>query len=144
MFYLVLLYIAATIAGIFFFHGIPILNVALGFLIGALVAYRLGDETPPIASLRKVMTWGLVSAGITILVCWLELLGALVVIRLLGPGVALVDWFPLLPEPASENPDLFRAQLFATIVSPALQILTTVFGGVVFLLFTRRDPYSAD
>ena len=130
---LALLYLLITIAGLFPFRGIPILNVALGFPIGAAVAYR--SESQP-ALLRTLVTWALVTAGITMLVCWVELVFSLLTIKFLGPFVASTRWTPLVP--STESPNLFRAQLFAVIISPGLQVLTTVFGGVITLLIAPR------
>jgi hypothetical protein len=157
---LALLYLLITIVGLFPFRGIPILNVALGFPIGAAVAYRFerrlarapGEPKPTAASpghhaggppdapryalLRTLLTWALITAGMTMFVCWAELLYSLLTIKFFGPFVASSRWTPLLP--TAESPNLYRAQLFAVIISPGLQILTTVFGGVVAVLIGPR------
>ncbi len=139
---LLLLYAAVTIVGLFPFQGIPILNVALGFPVGAAIAERRlrratsPSTTPPDVSARSVMRavlyWSFATAGITLLVCWTQLALAIVFLRAVGLGSPLTDWLPLLPSPI--HPNLFRAQLFAVILAPALLVLTTVFGGVLALL----------
>jgi hypothetical protein len=157
---LALLYLLITVVGLFPFRGIPVLNVALGFPIGAAIAYRFetrsgdrpegaapgrpaaGNQVQPPgdarrnALLRTLLTWALITAGLTMFVCWAELLYSLLTIKFFGPFVASSRWTPLLP--TSESPNLYRAQLFAVIISPGLQILTTVFGGVLAALIGPR------
>ncbi|MCK4303126.1 MAG: hypothetical protein KAY24_02710 [Candidatus Eisenbacteria sp.] len=168
MVFLAALYLVVTAVGFFLFRGIPILNVALGFPIGAVVAYRYSSHQvdlqstgemgspgacdppgsqadrdrisrgpPNCASLRRVVFWGLVTAGVTMLACWAELAGSLLVLKVFGLGIAPARWFPLLSPPGPSS--LFRAHLFAIMISPGLQILTTVFGGVVVLLLRPRE-----
>lgn len=139
MIFLALFYLLVTILGLYPFRGIPIVNIALGFPIGAIIAQRTFTGNPVALSdreiLRAVFSWAMITAGITLLVCWIDLIGALILVRQLGPGLGIERWFPLLPSPASVG--LFRAQLFAVIVSPALQVLTTVFGGALAIMFRR-------
>ncbi len=166
---LLLLYVAITLIGLFPFQGIPILNVALGFPIGAAIAHReLGRRMPPAPPsgnsavdprgvlaggaplvsepgacprpvMRSVLYWSFATAGITLFVCWVQLLMTILLLRVAGLASPMVAWLPLLPSPI--HPNLFRAQLFAVILSPALMVLTTVFGGVVTLLL-RPAPES--
>jgi len=143
---LLLLYAAITIIGLFPFHGIPVLNVALGFPVGAAVADRRFKRAPSTAGtlpdvsarsvMRSVLYWAFATAGVTLLVCWTQLVLTIVLLRAIGLGSPLSDWLPLLPSPF--HPNLFRAQLFAVILSPALLVLTTVFGGVLAVLM--RPP----
>lgn len=139
---LLLLYVAITILGLFPFHGIPILNIALGFPVGAVIAERRIKSPVSAATslpdtsfrtvMRAVLYWSLATAGVTLLVCWSQLVLTILLLRVVGLGSPLTDWLPLLPSPL--QPNLFRAQLFAVILSPALLVLTTVFGGVLTLL----------
>lgn len=157
MWFLAFFYVAITIAGLFPFRGIPVLNVALGFPLGAAVAYRAGSrvardrartvhnslpvapgtcaDAPGYTILRDVLFWALATAGITMFVCWVELVGSLMAIKIFGRGTPISAWLPLLP--SSILPNQFRAQLFAVIISPGLQILTTAFGGVLTLLLRQ-------
>ncbi len=151
---LLLLYVAVTILGLFPFHGIPILNIALGFPIGAAIAHRgLGDEgggghkdagaDRGRAVMRRVFYGSLATAGVTLLICWIQLVVSILVLRVLGLGSPLASLLPLLPSPI--HPNLFRAQLFAVILAPALLVLTTVFGGVLTLIVHGpRDDGDGD
>jgi hypothetical protein len=144
-----LLYVALTFVGLYPFRGIPILNVALGFPIGALVAWRTvhppgaADAAGPgwRGTLRRVLSWALATAGITMLVCWLELAGSLIALHLFG-GDGPARWLPL--GPGRSSPHLFRAQLFAVMISPGLQLLTTVFGGVITLVLRGPEPAAPE
>lgn len=165
---LLLLYVAITLIGLFPFHGIPVLNVALGFPLGAAIANRelrrrvrstppgtladdpqtapapgpaaAGDpDANPRRVMRSVLHWSFATAGITLLVCWIQLVVTILLLRVVGLGSPLVDWLPLLPSPL--NPNLFRAQLFAVILSPGLLVLTTVFGGVLTLLLRPAPEF---
>lgn len=139
-----LLYVAVTLIGLFPFHGIPILNVALGFPVGAAIASRglkrLDAPVPGSEGLdprsrrvmRGVLYWSFATAGVTLLVCWTQLVITILVLRLGGLASPVAGWLPLLPSPL--HPNLFRAQLFAVILAPGLLVLTTVFGGVIVLL----------
>jgi hypothetical protein len=89
--------------------------------------------------MRDVLYWSFATAGVTLLVCWTQLVLTIVFLRVVGLGSPLSDLLPLLPSPL--HPNLFRAQLFAVILSPALLVLTTVFGGVLALLM-RTTPES--
>ena len=141
---LLLLYVAVTLIGLFPFNGIPVFNIALGFPVGAAIASRglkrpaeadnAADGPDPLARpvMRGVLYWSFATAGITLLICWVQLVITILVLRIVGLGSPLTDWLPLLPSPL--NPNLFRAQLFAVILSPGLLVLTTVFGGVLVLL----------
>ena len=151
MLFFVIFYLAITVVGVVLFRGIPILNVALGFIVGAFVAHRQlthrADRVPdshngPAAAapahspLRTVFAWALGTAGLTMVVCWFELGASLLTIKVFGTESPLAYRLPLLP--SDGLPNLFRAQLFAVIISPGLQILTTVFGGVLTVLLTPR------
>lgn len=140
--FLALVYLAATVIGLYPFRGIPVVNIALGFPIGAALAQRALQGNPVLRTereiLRDVLSWGMVTAGLTLFVCWIDLVGALLLAHKFGPGLGLERIFPLLPTPADVG--LFRAQLFAVIVAPALQVLTTVFGGVLVIVFRRSGP----
>ena len=135
---LILAYLALTLAGLFLFRGIPILNVSLGFLIGAAAARRAAGALP---ALQATLAWALTGAAITMAACWLELLGLLVVTHYWGPYSGAARWVPLLPPPDSASTS--RIILFSVITAPALQVLTTGFGGLVAVILdhsaAKRD-----
>lgn len=134
---LVIGYLAVTVAGLYIFHGVPVLNVALGFPLGAVVARRrAARDADPRATLRAVLAGSITMAALTMLVCWLEILASLSVLRAAGPDAIALRWVPLFPPPAAVQ--LLRLQFFAVITAPSLQVLTTCFGGVMAILM-RRD-----
>ncbi len=145
--FLAILYVVVSIIGLFLFRGIPVLNVALGFPVGAVVAYRAARADERVGqelwgpSMRTVIAWALGTAGITVLICWFELVGSLLLAKIFGPGLPLVQLLPFTHHPGV--PYFFRAQLFAVIVSPGLQILTTVFGGVMTLILTSPKSHRS-
>ena len=51
---LVIGYLAVTIAGLFLFRGIPVLNVGLGFPLGAMVALRRMTRDAPLREVARV------------------------------------------------------------------------------------------
>lgn len=154
MFFVILIYVALTIAGLYPFYGIPVLNIALGFPLGAVIVYharhtsrkQAGPDDPGGTAdrsvLGSVMSWALATSGMTMVICWLQLAVFLVAIRLIGPLPAILRWIPLVHP--SEGHGLFPSnalaslQLFATLLAPGIQVLTTVFGGVVALLIAGR------
>ncbi len=138
---LLLLYVAITLVGLFPFHGIPVLNVALGFPIGAAIANRgmrrrarpastatltgdppddpvlaragdppddpvlagagnppddpvlagAGDPpggpgTDPRHVMRSVLYGSFATAGVTLLVCWIQLVLTILLLRIVGLG----------------------------------------------------------
>jgi hypothetical protein len=173
-------YLVLTLIGLFVFRGIPLLNVALGFPIGAAVALRrlkqpqrpddmpqappatpappdaalstaaaagstpapspLGDEaaaprSPLRIALREAMAWAILTAAFSMTLCWTELAASVIVTRYGGPYAVHTWWVPLFPPPASA--ELVRAQLFAVVTAPLLQVMTTAFGGVLAVLDRR-------
>jgi hypothetical protein len=170
-------YLVLTLIGLFIFRGIPLLNVALGFPIGAAVALRRfkqppqPDATPPAApapsnavsatgatdmlapapfpdgdeaaarrsplriALREATAWAILSAAFSMSLCWVELAASVIVTRYGGPYAVHTWWIPLFPPPASA--ELVRAQLFAVVTAPLLQVMTTTFGGVIAVLDRR-------
>jgi hypothetical protein len=136
---LVIGYLAVTVAGLFLFRGIPVLNVGLGFPLGAAIALRLmARDTGVREALRAVLAWALATAAFTMLICWLEIATSLAVLRAAGPGAIAIRWVPLFPPPAGA--ELVRMQFFAVITAPSLQVLTTSFGGVIAILLRSSDP----
>jgi hypothetical protein len=134
---LVIGYLAVTVAGLFLFRGIPVLNVALGFPLGAAVAQRrVARDADASMTLRAVLAGSITMAALTMLVCWLEIVASLSVLRAAGPDAMALRWVPLFPPPAAAQ--LVRLQFFAVITAPSLQVLTTCFGGVVAILM-RHD-----
>lgn len=135
---LTILYILLSLGGLYLFRGIPLLNVALGFPLGAAIAHRLlGRATASdgrlVVVLQSVIWWALASAGITLLLCWLELAASLLALHLWRTGVTAVRWVPLLPPPG--DPIIARVQYLAVVTAPALQVLTTAFGGLIVIAF---------
>lgn len=177
MFFAIILYGALTVAGLFPFYGIPILNVALGFPLGAWVAYHAqrsqrratgpratpgrGPSADPAQDadagearaaertvLRTVLTWSLTTSGLTMILCWFQLVLFLLTIRFIGPAPEILRWIPLVHP--SQGFGLFpsqsfaNVQLFAILLAPGIQVLTTVFGGVVGILLLGRHPGVED
>ena len=142
-----LLYLFFTVVCLFPFHGIPIANIAFGFPLGALIVWRFerlhyhtlfSDSTAPGGYhlwLRDLVSWSLISSGITMLICWAQLVGALMVVRYADPGAAAIDLIPLI---SADTLHSFRSRLFVMLISPGLQILTTAFGGVITMLLRRK------
>ena len=169
MFFAIILYGALTVAGLFPFHGIPILNIALGFPLGAWAAYyaqrahrqtagsgpeqaaNAGDaRLAERAVLRTVLAWSLATSGLTMILCWFQLAFFLLTIRFIGPAPEILRWIPLVHP--SQGLGLFpsqsfaNVQLFAILLAPGIQVLTTVFGGVVGLLLlgrTQTPPHTS-
>lgn len=136
---LVIGYLAVTVAGLFLFRGIPVLNVALGFPIGAAIARRRAGHDPALReTLRAVLAGAITTAALTMLVCWLEIAASLAVLRAAGPAAIDSRWVPLFPPPAGA--ELVRMQFFAVITAPSLQVLTTSFGGLIAILMRRDAP----
>ncbi len=159
MFFVILIYVALTVAGLYPFYGIPVLNIALGFPLGAVIVYHArhtsrkpdGPADPGRAAdrsvLGSVMSWGLATSGMTMVICWLQLAVFLVVIRVIGPLPEILRWIPLVHP--SDGHGLFPSntlaslQLFAALLAPGIQVLTTVFGGVVAILISGRREAAA-
>ena len=134
---LVIGYLAVTIAGLFLFRGIPVLNVGLGFPLGAMVALRRMTRDAPLReTLRAVLASAITTAALTMLICWLEIAASLAILRTVGPDALAARWVPLFPPPAGAEG--IRMQFFAVITAPSLQVLTTCFGGVIAVLM-RHD-----
>ncbi|MBM3318004.1 MAG: hypothetical protein FJY75_09150 [Candidatus Eisenbacteria bacterium] len=133
-----LAYPALTIAGLFAFRGIPVLNIALGFPLGAVVALRRAEAGRNPGALRDVLWWASFTAAITMLLCWLELAMALAVLKAAGGPAIGWRWIPLLPPPASS--ELVRLQFFAVVIAPLIQVLTTSFGGMLALVLRSQAP----
>jgi len=152
-----LFYIAFTVIGLRPFKGIPIANIALGFLLGALIIRRFEAKNRLLISqageapnhqaadlvrlyyqnlLRDLVSWAIMAAGVTMVICWTQLIGAILIPRSLQLGPVVADWIFLISP--SDSLLEFRTRLFAMLISPGLQILTTVFGGVVAVLFTHK------
>ncbi len=150
-----ILYLALTVAGLFIFKGIPILNVALGFPVGAIVAWHALHPRPvpcipgciaeaphapadPSAAppfLRELLLWSLATSAATLVACGLEVGAALMVSAVYGGGGSLLHWLPILSPLEASGPA--RVLLLAALIAPALQVLTTVFGGVLVLALAR-------
>jgi hypothetical protein len=137
-----LLYFCFTVACLFLFRGIPVANIAFGFPLGALIVRRYEKRVYPVVFsddpfpwLRDLLSMALLSSGFTMLICWLQLVGAMVIVHFGHQGSAAIDWIPLI---APENLPSFRPRLFVMLISPGLQILTTVFGGVFSLLLKHK------
>lgn len=139
-------YVGLTLAGLYLFRGVPILNVALGFPIGAWIAARHqarggAEAILPTAAirpgaLRALLGWSVSLAAVTIAASWIELLLSVASVRYAGYLDGVSQWLPLN---AYESPNAFRALIFAIAAAPALQVLTTVFGGIVVLALTREQ-----
>jgi hypothetical protein len=125
---LVVVYLLLTLAGLYLFRGVPLLNVALGFPLGAWIAWR---REPSPAALRALLAWGLALAAGTVAIGWLEVALAYASLRVPELFGGLVPWLPLSPHASAAES---RAIVFALAAAPALQVLTTVFGGVVVLV----------
>jgi len=132
---LILTYIALTLAGLFLFHGIPLVNVAMGFPLGAAAARR---STGTLPALQAAFAWAMTSAAITMAACWLEFAGLLVVTHYFGPHGHAALWLPL--RPPTDSPSVARIILFSAIIAPALQVLTTSFGGLMAVLLGHSAP----
>jgi hypothetical protein len=136
---LVIGYLVVTVAGLYLFRGIPVLNVALGFPLGAAVARRrVARDEGTRATLRAVLADSITMAALTMLVCWVEIVASLSILRAAGPDTIALRWVPLFPPPAAAQ--LVRLQFFAVITAPSLQVLTTCFGGVMAILMRRDAP----
>jgi hypothetical protein len=138
-----ILYAALTIVGLYLFRGIPVVNIALGFPIGAWIAWRadarrlrLVDQPGTIGAetLRTLLGWGLGLAAVTVAACWIEVAAALFAARLPGILGAIAS---NLPFPVYGSQTSSRATVFAIAAAPAVQVLTTVFGGVLVLAVHR-------
>jgi hypothetical protein len=139
-------YVGLTIAGLYLFRGVPILNIALGFPIGAWIAAHheswAGAETAAPAGsirprvLRILLSWSVSLAAVTIAASWIELLVSVVSVRFPGYLGTISRWLPLS---TYESPNVFRALIFAIAAAPALQVLTTVFGGILVLALAREQ-----
>ncbi len=150
MFFAIILYGTLTVAGLFPFYGIPVINVALGFPLGAVVAHyyrRRPPGSPAWVSaerqvLRGVLTWALATSGLTMVLCWFQLAAFLMTIHFIGPAPEILRWIPLVHP--TQGVGLFPSQsfasvqLFAILLAPGIQVLTTVFGAVVGILLDRR------
>jgi hypothetical protein len=139
-------YVGLTIAGLYLFRGVPILNIALGFPIGAWIASRYPmrpeTESPTVSgsirprALRELLGWSVSLAAVTIAASWIELLVSVVSVRSPGYLGAISRWLPLS---SYESPNALRALIFAIAAAPALQVLTTVFGGILVLALSREQ-----
>jgi len=153
-----ILYVGITVVGLYVFHGIPVLNVALGFPLGALLAWQVESRHPPsderdgpspadgaappghsilvrAGTLRALLWWALGFAAVTVTAAWVELAASLLALRYpFSLGIAA----PWLPLSLHGSAGATKATVFAVAIAPALQVLTTVFGGVVALV-VRRD-----
>jgi hypothetical protein len=159
---MIILYLVLTVAGLFLFHGIPVFNVAAGFPVGAAAAWLAlarkggpGDGEPgadppealpgPVAArgsdlleaLKAAISWAMISSAATVVLCWVQLGAMLAVSRFWGPYSPAARWVPLLPPPAV--PAVSRMLFFAVITAPALQMLSTAFGGLITVLVCRTD-----
>jgi len=137
-------YLGLTVAGLYLFRGIPVLNVALGFPIGAWIAARL-EERPadvsastqgsiPPGTLRALLGWAVGITAVTVAAGWVEILLAVSAQNYPGSLGSIVRWLPIR---VHEPPTSLRAILFAIAAAPALQVLTTVFGGFLALVVSR-------
>ena len=157
MFFAIILYGVLTIAGLFPFYGIPILNIALGFPLGAAAAHfcrkradrSMGSPLPEGERelLSSVFTWALATSGLTMVICWFQLAAFLITIRILGPAPEILRWIPLVHPTQTfglfPSHSFANIQLFAILLAPGIQVLTTVFGGVVgILLLGKRESGS--
>lgn len=124
---LLLAYLLLTVAGLYLFRGVPVLNVALGFPLGAAVALHAGERP-----LRALLWWAVTTSAVVMLFCWLELAVSMVAMRTGGPLAIAWRWVPLFPPPSSA--ELVRTQFFAVVTAPLLQVLTTSFGGLMALV----------
>lgn len=139
-------YVGLTVAGLYLFRGVPILNVALGFPIGAWIAahHRAHPGVKATAPaglvhpsvLRALLGWSVTLAAVTIAASWIELLVSVATVRFPGYLAAASRWLPLS---SYESPNAFRALIFAIAAAPALQILTTIFGGILVLALIREQ-----
>jgi hypothetical protein len=139
-------YVGLTIAGLYLFRGVPILNVALGFPIGAWIAahhqsHPEAETTAPTGSirpraLRVLLGWSVSLAAVTIAASWIELLVSVISVRFPVYLGTISRWLPLS---TYEAPNAFRALIFAIAAAPALQVLTTVFGGILLLALTPEQ-----
>ena len=139
-------YVGLTIAGLYLFRGVPILNIALGFPIGAWIAahHEAHSEAETTAAagsirpkaLRVLLGWAVSLAAVTIAASWIELLVSVVSVRFSGYLGMISRWLPLS---TYESPKAFRALIFAIAAAPALQVLTTVFGGFLVLALSREQ-----
>jgi len=139
-------YVGLTIAGLYLFRGVPILNVALGFPIGAWIAahrpaHSETDGTAPAGSirpsaLRALLGWAVSLAAVTIAASWIELLVSVISVRFPGYLGLISRWLPLS---TYDSPNVFRALIFAIAAAPALQVLTTAFGGILVLALSREQ-----
>ncbi|MFH1145323.1 MAG: hypothetical protein V1774_12375 [Candidatus Eisenbacteria bacterium] len=136
-----IIYLGLTLVGLFAFRGVPILNIALGFPIGAAAAWHAARSaasacptlgTAYVGALRSSMTLALTTAAVTVIACWAELGGMLLVLHLWGPYSAAAAWIPLLPPPPDASAS--RILLFAVLTAPALQVLTTAFGALIAVI----------
>jgi len=152
------LYLLTTLAGLYLFRGIPVFNVGLGFVIGAAVVLRetgpgspgsaaraSGTPAPPRQLLQQVLWWALATAAFTMLFCWLELGLSALALRNHHTARLALGWIPLFPPPSSSQ--AARAQFFAIVTAPLLQVLTTCFGGLLAILLSparnQREMPSA-
>ena len=121
--------------------GVPIFCILLGFVIGWYGANKASQETGDLVSrLRRVLQYGMITSGFTFLlmaVLWgpfasvlfdpnadYEKLG--IPYLLFDPKASLIGWLILM-----------------IIISPFLQLLTTVFGSHVTFLWRSRRTLAA-
>lgn len=139
-------YVGLTIAGLYLFRGVPILNIALGFPIGAWITARHqmypGTESATLPgsirprALRELLGWSVSLAAVTIAASWVELLVSVAAVRSPDSLGTISRWLPLS---SYESPNALRALIFAIAAAPALQVLTTVFGGILVLALSREQ-----
>jgi len=145
----IIFYCALTIAGLFLFRGVPVLNVAFGFPFGAWIAMRsigrperetnpaVAGGSPSLNALRAALWWALVTAAMTVIFCWIELGAMLLSVHFRGAAGLESHLIPLLPPP--DGGPLSRTLFFAIVTSPAVQVLTTAFGGLIAVLLRQND-----
>ena len=171
----IILYAAVTLGGLYLFRGIPILNVALGFPLGAWVVSRVlsleqraatnggahpaatdaettgtreapaggkpSRSVPWMDALHQALWYALITAALTVIFCWIELGATLLIVRLRAESGFFAHLSPLMPPPAGGP--ISRTLFFAVVTSPALQVLTTAFGGLIAVLLAG-EPRSTE
>jgi len=119
--------------------GVPIFNIAFGFVVGWLAAGRACAQTPDLhTALRKVWSYALLTSAWTpllMLVIWGPF-----TLKLFDPSVDLAQTgIPLiLYDPRAS---FIGWQVLMMLISPFLQFLLSVFGSfLTFLFVSSRWP----
>lgn len=118
--------------------GVPIFNILFGFGVGWIyVILYIPSQNHTALNLRTILCVSVLTAGFTLLVMgviWLPTLRMLAETEtdLANFGIPMILYQPL--------PSFIGWIVLMVVISPFLQMLTTVFGGVMALVFSPKVP----